>query len=273
MIRFLFWNINKKPLAPTIRNLVVRHDVDILMLAESNIPSGSLLRTINDGTSRPFLLPFTLLTSISVYTRYSARFVKAIEEDDGTRLSIRRLVLPSGVDLLFAVVHLPSKLRWSESSQSQFCPRVADRIAKAESDVGHSRTLVVGDFNMNPFEAGMVSSYGFHAVMCRHIAAKSHRKVVGERRAFYYNPMWSLMGDASRGPSGTYYYHRSEPVCYFWNTFDQVLLRPSLLSYFRNEDLQIITSDGVTDFTTRHNRPNAQKVSDHLPLLFGLDLQ
>lgn len=273
MIRFLFWNVNGSPLAETIRNLVVRHDVDILMLVESSIPSGKLLRVINEQASRPFFLPFTLLTSVSIYTRFSSRFLRAVEEDPDARLSIRRLVLPSGVDLLLAVVHLPSKLRWNESSQHQFCPRVAERIAIAESRVGHSRTLVVGDFNMNPFEPGMVSGYGFHAVMRRDIAAEKHRTIVGEKRQFYYNPMWSFMGDASGGPSGTYFYRRSEPVCYFWNTFDQVLLRPALLDCFRNADLQILTTDGVTEFTGRHKRPDHRRVSDHLPILFGLDLQ
>ena len=32
---------------------------------------------------------------------------------------------------------------------------------------------------------------------------------------------------------GTFYYENAEPVCYFWNMYDQVLLRPELLEGFR----------------------------------------
>ena len=53
---------------------------------------------------------------------------------------------------------------------------------------------------------------------------------------------------------------------------DQVLLRPALLDFFRNEDLKILTTDGVTRFLTDRGLPNATAVSDHLPLLFRLNL-
>ena len=42
---------------------------------------------------------------------------------------------------------------------------------------------------------------------------------------FFYNPMWGHFGDALDGPPGSYYDARSEAVAYFWNVFDQVLIR------------------------------------------------
>jgi hypothetical protein len=35
--------------------------------------------------------------------------------------------------------------------------------------------VVIGDFNMNPFDRGMVNANGFHAVMSRQIAALRSR--------------------------------------------------------------------------------------------------
>jgi len=39
MLRFMFWNINKKPLIEFISSLVRRHNIDVLILAESNLIS------------------------------------------------------------------------------------------------------------------------------------------------------------------------------------------------------------------------------------------
>jgi hypothetical protein len=53
--------------------------------------------------------------------------------------------------------------------------------------------------------------------------------------------------------------------------FDQVLIRPDLLDYFDIQDLRILTSDGDTNFLSRNGIPR-KEISDHLPLIFKLNL-
>ena len=118
---------------------------------------------------------------------------------------------------------------------------------------------------MNPFELGLISSEGLHAVMDRAVAAKVNRTVSGELRHFFYNPMWSLMGDLSPGPPGTYYRHASAPAEYFWHSFDQILLRPTLLGSMVPSDVRVITNTGGTSFLGRSGVPD-KSVSDHLPI-------
>jgi hypothetical protein len=130
----------------------------------------------------------------------------------------------------------------------------------------------VGDLNMNPFETGVVGANGLHAVMSRSLARRTARTVNGISYPFFYNPMWSRMGDSSAGPCGTFYYERSEQVVYFWNTFDQVLLRPELLDRFDIEHLVVPTTAGGTPLVTSDGRPDKKSASDHLPLVFELDL-
>src|SRR5256885_2176351 len=43
MIRFLFWNIARKPLQNLVANSVEEHEVDVLILGECEIPTGLLL--------------------------------------------------------------------------------------------------------------------------------------------------------------------------------------------------------------------------------------
>jgi hypothetical protein len=207
---------------------------------------------------------------IVIYTRFSQEFIQ--KKFDSTRLTIRRLLLPGSEEILLAAVHQPSKLYWSDQSQGFECAELASTICDIEEEVGHRRTVLVGDFNMNPFEGGIVAANGLNAVMSRNVAARDSRTVQGRDYPFFYNPMWGHFGDAVDGPSGTFYHGSSEQVVYFWNMFDQVLIRPELLSIFRNEGLKILRDSGERSFLTATGLPDVSVASDHLPILFGLDM-
>ena len=133
--------------------------------------------------------------------------------------------------------------------------------------------MLVGDLNMNPFEDGVVGANGLHAVMSRKIAERQKRTVQNTEYKFFYNPMWSLFGDATAGPPGTYYYHSAEHVVYFWNMFDQVLIRPELLERFNNLDLKIVHSTDTLSLLSNSGGPDDKNISDHLPIFFKINLQ
>src|ERR1019366_9368104 len=93
-------------------------------------------------------------------------------------------------------------------------------IDEVEVSEGHQRTILLGDMNMNPFEAGMVIAGGLHAVMSRRVASRMTRLVQKQRYKFFYNPMWNHLGDHG-DTCGTFYYEGAEHLCYYWNLFDQ----------------------------------------------------
>jgi len=273
MAVFLFWNLNKKPLQETIGRLATQHEVDVLMFAECTIEPEILLATLNQNqgsTSQYYYAPGIDCEKIKIFTRFTHEFIQPINEKD--RLTIRHLKLPGLTDILMAVSHFPSKRHWSDESQSLECVNLARAVRDTENRVGHSRTVLVGDFNMNPFESGVVSANGLHAVMCRCIAEERARVVNETEYSFFYNPMWSFFGDASPCPPGTYYYRNSELKVFFWNIFDQVLIRPDLLGRFSNEDLKILNTDGDISLLSSRGMPNVKGGSDHLPILFKLTL-
>ena len=267
----MFWNLSKKPVEDLIASLAVRRRVDVLMLAECEVGTAALLRSLNQsGGSRFHYAPSPGCERIEIFTSFPRRYIQPEEEDD--TLTIRSMGLPGLPKIMLAVGHFPSKLFFSGPSQTAESAALSARIRRTENKVGHARTILVGDLNMNPFEDGMVNANGFHAVMSKDIARKKVRTVQGQQYPFFYNPMWSVFGDASLGPPGTYYYSRAEHRMLFWNVFDQVLVRPSLLNSFSNDDLEILCSDGTTSLLTKNGLPNASLASDHLPILFKLAL-
>jgi hypothetical protein len=138
-----------------------------------------------------------------------------------------------------------------------------------EKEIGHSRTILVGDLNMNPFDRGLAGTIGLQAVMSQEVAKGENREINEEKYPYFYNPMWSLFGDLTPGPPGTYYYDKRERYLrYYWHMFDQVLIRPSLLDRFSSGDLKILTSIGNLSLMSPTNgRPS---LSDHLPIFFKL---
>lgn len=271
MITFLFWNLNRKPLQDIVSSLATAYKVDVLMLTECSIEPNTMLAALNQRDEAEYhYAPCYGCSKVEIFTRFTAEFIRPIYELD--RLTVRCLNLPGLTDILLAVSHLPSKLYWSDESQAFECVELSNSIRNAEQQIGHSRTVLVGDFNMNPFEGGIVSAIGLHAVMTRHIAQKKSRVVQEKEYPFFYNPMWNFFGDSRGGPPGTYYYTNAEPKVFFWNIFDQVLVRPDLLSRFSTEDLSIIHHHGDTSLLTKQQVPNTDISSDHLPILFKIQL-
>lgn len=272
MTTFLFWNTSKKALEEKVINLVKRHDVDVLMLVESTAATATMLERLNEGGPARFHLTesFSDNPDILIYTAFPREFTRPLF--DSSRLTIRTLSLPGQLEILLAVAHLPSKLYWSEASQNMECVEVARAIRVAEENAGHTRTVLTGDLNMNPFEEGVVGAAGLHAVMSRTVASKKFRTIQKRQYPFFYNPMWGEFGDANDSPSGTYYYERAEHIQFFWNMFDQVLIRPQLLPHFKRDKLRILRGDGSTSFLDKKGVPDKATASDHLPLLFQLTL-
>jgi endonuclease/exonuclease/phosphatase family metal-dependent hydrolase len=266
--KFLFWNINGKPLADLVAELAHVHGVQVIILAESKVTISDFLRALNRRPAVGFHYCAGLSTAITIYSGFSSSFLIPVFESE--RVSIRRLTLPSRSELLLATVHFPSKLFWSSESQAFECTELARKIAEEEDRHGHRRTVLVGDFNMDPFEAGMVGAGGLNSVMSRQIAARDVRTVQGRDYRMFYNPMWSHFGDARSSTAGSYYYDSAQHVNYFWHMFDQVLIRPDLAARFDSDHVKIVTSLAGRPLVRPDGRPDASAYSDHLPVVFEL---
>lgn len=269
---FLCWNLKKRPLHQLVAELVRSKQVDVVVLLECTVSVAEVLKALNAATGEIFHYSDSpaLMKTIQVFTRFSHQFIRPVEESH--RYSVRHLALPGQTDLLLAIVHFPSKMYFTEDSQVQECSVLAKMIDSAEKRIGHFRTVLVGDLNMNPFEKGMVGTMGLNATMARSQALKESRTVQKQEYRFFYNPMWRHFGNGQNAPAGTYYYDSHQHVTYFWNIFDQVLVRPSLIGNIETDRIQIVNSVGTVSLLTPDGIPDVSVGSDHLPLLFSMSL-
>lgn len=114
-----------------------------------------------------------------------------------------------------------------------------------------------------------------HAVSSRKVAERNFRKCLGQEYRFFYNPMWCFLGDHQQRelPTGTYYYGGSGAHELFWHMLDQVMVRPELMNSFPPGGIKIVTKIRNQDLLTASGIPDDNAASDHLPVVFRLDLE
>jgi hypothetical protein len=280
MISFLFWNLmgrqktNWAARRDTVRDHLIRmaitFDIDVFLFAESAFAPPDFTAALNEAMGADFHSPPSYSRHIQLYTRLTPGSVEDQFNNSDGRLTIRRLTTPSRAEILLAVFHFQSRRNWAPGAQALQATVTQREISETEDLLGHRRTVLIGDFNMNPFDLGMVGAHALNAMMARDLVQNEGRTIAGQTYRVFYNPMWGHFGDRTQGPPGTHFYPSAGPESVYWNMFDQVLLRPDLMDSLT--ELRILDSDGERSLLTERGRPRSSTASDHLPILFRLDL-
>ena len=268
-ITFLTWNINKQDCLQPLKEILNDFQVDILLLNESLLDDRQiqqetgLKRIISSHKRCKFYskLPDTVFYLHSdVISDYILCCCLQIQNE---------IVLIAGV-------HLPSKLWRDEDTQTSMSIDYIEDINLQQKQLKLAQVIVFGDFNMNPFDKGMIDVKGFNNVSDK-INAKITRKLNAREYDRFYNPTFSLLGDyiATTGAqkvAGTYYLDSLKSVNeHHWNMLDNVLLKGNIIDTLDLTTIQIIQQ--TTNYKLVDIDKNEIFFSDHLPLLFKLNIQ
>lgn len=240
-------------------------EIDILVLCEHENIDENLVKSRLTAMNLEYRFEYIDRKSKSIIIRKDDIKCRVIK--DGYRYSVYKVKLSDFEILLFGV-HLPSQLHKTEDELFAFSTRLKCEIENIESENQIEKSVIVGDFNMNPFSKGMVDSYGFNAIMCKETALALKRKVDQQDVLYFYNPMWRLMGNNEKDVLGSYFHHKKS-TSYVWNTFDQVIIRPQLIELLNEDSLRIVTHFGGQNLLC-NGKPNVKLYSDHLPIIFEL---
>jgi endonuclease/exonuclease/phosphatase family metal-dependent hydrolase len=276
LMNIAFWNLNKKELSDQLVEFTNEKSIDILCLAEvTDKVATDFIRKINIFNSKnKYAFVACNKNKVRILTKLSpSEFVDKSHLYKSERLSAHLLKLPSVIELNLICVHFHAKNYWSEDAQALECSTLSKAINDVEASSGCYNTIVIGDFNMNPFEKGMISAIGLHAIPDLDLAfsGKKGRAIDNTNYPYFYNPMWNFFGD-HRNPVGTYFYHSPDNLSYEWHLFDQILLRPNLKNNLPIDYVEIVTTIGGDSLVNAKKRPDKDKYSDHLPIILRLKI-
>ncbi|MCR4315873.1 MAG: hypothetical protein NUW37_05915 [Planctomycetes bacterium] len=187
---------------------------------------------------------------------------------EDNRYTAYSLKTAGAIQATIVLIHLPDKNHKSSLDQHNFCHTLAHDVVKVERQSRHDNTIILGDFNVNPFDLGFISPSALNSLPCLK-TARMKRKRNGNIN-FFYNPCWNLLGDRSGDGdkvAGTFFYKTPSDDEHYWNVLDQVILRPSIGGRIRN--LRVMESAPNLDIVDSRGRPG---ISDHLPIYFELDM-
>ena len=258
----LFWNTHKNEnINHVICELATENDISIVILAEYASKADDLLSLLKNDFAinmQRYYSSCERITIMGSIDNVEARF----DNDHAT------IQIVNGRDIL-CCVHLNSKIYSDHEAQREILiEQIIHEIKMVEKDIDSENTIIVGDFNINPYDASCIDARYFHGIPIFEETKRKTRTVAGNEYAMFYNPMWRLLGDTKQ-PYGTYYHNSGNSINTYWNIYDQVIIRPALRERFVDESLKIVTETKTRYLLDANGHPD-KSISDHLPIIFEI---
>lgn len=260
-MKILFWNTHQNEnINDILSQLVIENNASIIVLAEYSAKIEELIVRLSryGATMKQYA---TCCERIKLLGSVDCVDLKL----DDSHYTIQII---NGKDIL-CCVHLNSKIQSGhEGYREILIDRIVHDIQNTEREIGTNNSIVVGDFNINPYEASCIDARYFHSIPVCSEAERGSRTIAGNEYHMFYNPMWNLFGDFQK-PYGTYYYNTGSTKNTYWNIFDQVIIRPTLKTRFLKDSLKILTETTTRYLLDTNGHPD-KNISDHLPIIFEI---
>ena len=261
-MRVLFWNTHKnKQINPVLLDLIKENEITFVALAEYTASTDELLLLLRQQG-----IPMEKYISIGCDRVTVLGSIHKIEP--GPQSSHSSIQIWNNRTIL-CCVHLQSKAYPDHEERRKITiGHIIKEIRDLETALDTEDTMILGDFNVNPYDTACVGARNLHGIPIYEEAKRQSRVVAEEEFFMFYNPMWNLLGDFQK-PYGTFYYNGGDSNNTFWNIYDQVIMRPSLRERFVDSSLKIVTQTGSISFLDDKGHPN-REISDHLPIVFEM---
>ena len=261
-MNLIYWNTNKMDNIAPIIDICLTENPDIFFLSEiedtvidlakKELSLINYIHIKNPGCER-----------VKILARDNVNILLAFQNKYYSSVFIPEL------DLNILSVHLPSQMFQHLKSLKEF---IRDFRQEIDLNIGNSldkRIVVIGDFNVNPFDEAMIDFDGFSAT--NSIITRNKIRHLGKIKEIYYNPTWKLYSNNTF--PGTKYFKRPSGSSYDvleHHFLDQVVISRKLLDNIKSESIKIISK--TNKFVFKKDDKNNITESDHLPLSYTLKL-
>lgn len=260
-MKYLFWNTyHNNDVNDILSEIIIENNISIVLLAEYTANADELINklAVQDmdmmqyGSCSESIKMFGRIENIQYRTDSDHAVIRIINSKD-----------------ILCCVHLNSKIySGHENIREIHMEQIIKDIQDVEQELQTENTIVVGDFNINPYDSSFINARYFHGIPVYEEAKRKSRVVAGKEFYMFYNPMWNLLGDFQQ-PYGTYYHAGNDAVNTYWNIYDQVIIRPAMMERFEKDSLMIIKETKTKFLLDNNGHPN-KKISDHLPIVFEI---
>lgn len=257
-MKFLYWNTNKSAEIGVIIELLRQESPDLFFLSETD------KTLLANGFESLEGIGYEYFDNPGC-ERVSILKKKELEVDLGIQNKYYTALKLGNYETFVVSIHLPSQMYRHMNSLKEI---IRDFRADIDLYIGDSvekSILIIGDFNVNPYEQPMVDFDGFLAN--NSTDSRSQITHAGKSKSSYYNPTWKLYG-RKKFP-GTKYYPRPSASSYDIMEFhflDQVVVSQCLLNNIIEEKIEIIEQIGDTQLLFDGSK--SIEISDHLPLSY-----
>lgn len=277
----LFWNIDrkdtkdKKQIEDYIINCIQENDIDIAVFAEYKEKDTKTTRgkenidrdAIENGLDNLYewITGIEPDGAVTLLARKSLGEVVKIAQDDRKRFSLYKIDTPIDSYLL-AAVHLEDRQSDPLSLEREATiGRLMEKISDNEKDLSLYSTIVIGDFNANPYDKELTYMGNMNAVLFKSIInASEFTRPTKEKIRRFYNPIVHYLSEDTEMYGSHHFNHPEKYPTSYWCCYDQVLVRKNLMDSITDvQYLKNIRNDTLLKTT---NTPQTN-ISDHLPLL------
>lgn len=255
-MQLLFWNAYQKPNNKMIKGLLSENDIDIAILAEY-VPTA--IKKIADDTHYRWCDGNGGCDKVTLLAKEGITIIIRREQDRYTiydcSIGDKRYTI-AGIHNYDRLSHPMGSARLMNNV------RLVSDIEEAEKQHGTKNTIIIGDFNDNPFDESIIAKESLNATLFKSVALSGRSMIHnGKERKQFYNPILQLLRDEA-GKRGSIY-NAGGDATLFWNCFDQILFRKDLINSYVG--MKYCTEVYGTSLMARV-RPNT-RYSDHLPLI------
>lgn len=260
MLNILFWNLKRNAIESYIIDCIVENNVDISIFSEfDEIDFIKIEKNLGKMYAR--ILGVQGDRKVTLIAKTTFQVISVQQQKRYNIYNIKTAVK----DYILAAVHLEDRRNYEIADRTRTIRCLVADIERTEKLFKCNNTIVIGDFNANPYDEELLSKYAFNAVLFKTIISKSELTNPDSfKLKRFYNPILHYISEDT-GMYGSFYYEKGHMTPY-WHCLDQVLVRKSLVNSVNHMEYlkRINTKDLLVNAI-----PN-RKISDHLPLLVNL---
>lgn len=259
-LNILFWNLGKNSIENYLYQCIIENEVDLALVSEYGGISFDILMD-KLGDDYVHIDGFGGCDKITLIAKAIYPTTVCREQD---RCVLYR-VEGQGSSYIIAGVHLQDRQNSDKLARISKIGRIVNDIGNLENSSKCKNTIIIGDFNANPYDDELLAAMAFHAVLFKDVILKSETRTLdGVSYRRFYNPILQYLSEDTK-LYGSYYYSSgsSTPI---WHCLDQVLVSKNLVN--KVSGLKYLKSVKGRSLISKI-RPN-REISDHLPLYVNI---